>query len=107
MLIATIVKRSFPARKASRRFTSGSEIRIANPFIRVNPIRRPSRYAGIARKKPFATRWVSERGKMRKKAQSNKGTEGNAMNSKLSLAFGHLRPWGRLTCLARQPPIGL
>jgi hypothetical protein len=43
--------------------------------------------------KPFATRWVSERGKMRKKTQSNKDTEGNAMNSKLSLTFGHLRPW--------------
>ena len=60
MLIATTVRRSrsVPAGKASQRFTRGIEIRIANPF-------------------PQA---VSQDGKMRKKAQSNKDTEGNAMN---------------------------
>ena len=49
VLITTTVKRSFPAGIASRSFTWGVEIRIANPFIRANPIRRPSRYAGTAR----------------------------------------------------------
>ncbi len=49
VLITTTVKRSFPADIASRSFTWGLEIRIANPFIRANPIRRPSRHAGTAR----------------------------------------------------------